>query len=107
MPGGILAFSASIILLISFIPVVVNAATSTSTTISDDKCPLLDCFNKGYYNFHGITREFYRDCPHTESGGFQGTHYEDSSLGYLDGDKRGWRCLNSGQCNTVDDTTVR
>ena len=38
---------AHIILLISFILVVVNAATSTSTTISDDECPLLDCFNKG------------------------------------------------------------
>mmetsp|Transcript_26238 Transcript_26238/g.56265 ORF Transcript_26238/g.56265 Transcript_26238/m.56265 type:complete len:203 (-) Transcript_26238:84-692(-) len=74
-------------------------------TGSEDDCPL-QCFNKGTCDYHGVTNEFYCDCPLTQSGGFQGVRCETPFLECTDGARRGWRCLNGGQCQTGDTDEV-
>lgn len=77
----------------------------TASKASNDNCPM-DCFNQGACDFHDVTKEFYCDCPLTQSGGYQGIRCETPFLECSDGDKRGWRCLNGGQCKTGDTNAV-
>jgi len=68
-------------------------------------CPL-DCYNQGKCDIHSITGEFFCECALTSSGGFQGVRCETPFLQCTDNDKRGWRCLNGGHCQSGESNEV-